>query len=925
MSGGWRSPLWLVVGIVLIGGLGKALATTITIVKADTLQLRRVKLPDGHSQNLIVITGHPAEIRFGGNTVIAPEVDFNETTRQLTLVGPGEFIGQASSSVTAGLSSLGTTTPSATTATANSPANIQEKTVLRGHHLVLNLNTMALRGNDVFISSGSLEIRGASAEQLPGQIQISGGFFTPCGRCGQTPDDYAFQADRITLYPGNRLIGYDTTVLLAGQPVAYLPVVVLLLNNPARQPKLTLSNDPVDGFTVALDLPFVSGNATYGFTLLRYYQNRSPSLGLGIQLNSDQVLGQPGSLSLYALATPLPVGSSGYSLDYALSLSGETPLLGTTVSFQLSADRNDTQTAATLSSTEPNQVGALNPSTAGLTQLNFSASGSWPGLSAQLNYVGEINTNPALVPPPEVLKLPELQLSTQTFTFGHLSAQFGATIGDYVAPVNPLDRQARLLGSTVSDGRLLVSDQISDSSVPWKGGLFSLSNNFTGQYYTDGQRAVNWTIQASASHTFSIGNTISLSYAFTRIQGQSPFAFDSLIGQSNQQVLTFGVTLRPLPSLNLSATLPDTLQGQTSPAVFGAQFASGSLSASFNLQQDIATNSLGGWTLSAASSGQGPSFSLSTGFSGQTRLYNPLSLTLGDSDYHHNTNVSLGLLYDLNAETLTSLSGTLNATTQTSSGAAGWGLSLQESYSFGAAQLSGTWTVSHSGLSFGISHTLTLGAVTGSFPASSSLTFSLADGLTGSPLSWSVQYGGAYDLQQGAWINPTLSASLQATRSAQQLSAQVVFNAPGPSQPSFELETTQVSAQWDLTPWLALQGSASFQRGSLGTPDTLSFSPFGITLALGKDANGLPGAYVTTLLQQNFFFQAGQDFQQQVLPIFFVTINQCCWALQVEVNPLSNFAQVSFVLPNGQLQPIAGFGQGAGGLQFPGLSGLQSP
>lgn len=241
----------LAAGLLGAAVLGEAGARTVRIISADTLELRQV---DG--QELVIISGANVELRVDDDVVRARRVEYNRTRRTLTLVGAARY---------------------------RSASDGQD---LSGENLVVELGDEQITGQDVLISDADLEIQGQEVERIPGQLRATGGYFTTCARCGRTPNDYAFRAERLIVYPGDRLVAYRAQLLLADVPVLFLPVIVIPLNDPERQPRVLIGQDSADGYTVEADLPFSVGSSTLGTTLLRFYQNRSPSVGAGVSLRS---------------------------------------------------------------------------------------------------------------------------------------------------------------------------------------------------------------------------------------------------------------------------------------------------------------------------------------------------------------------------------------------------------------------------------------------------------------------------------------------------------------------------------------------------------------------------------------------------------------------------------------------------------------
>ncbi|MDO4262779.1 MAG: hypothetical protein Q4C67_01125, partial [Deinococcus sp.] len=338
--------------------LGSAQAATVKIVDAGTLELRRVG-----EQEVVVIgvdeasPGDLVEVQLDGEVLRARRIEFNRTARTLTLVGGARYA-------------------------------TSEGQTLSGEDLVIDLSTNSLSGEDVLVSQGRLTIRGEELERVPGQLRAMGSYFTPCGGCGQTPNDYAFQAEQLLLYPGDRLVAYRVQVLLADHPVLYLPALVLPLNEPSRQPRLELTQGERDGFTAAADLPFAIGDHTLGTTLLRFYQNRPARFGAGVDLRSYSPLPYVDRSELYLLADPKPFNGTtpqeGRDLDLDFSVRGRVPLQEalSPLDYDLQLTRRD------IGRTPGDPL-------RGVTSVKFGARVDYPLFTGQLNLYNLLGYDPA--------------------------------------------------------------------------------------------------------------------------------------------------------------------------------------------------------------------------------------------------------------------------------------------------------------------------------------------------------------------------------------------------------------------------------------------------------------------------------------------------------------------------------------------------
>lgn len=882
-------------GLGLLGGLlGAAEARTVRIVSADTLELRQV---DG--QELVIITGEAVELRVDDDVVRARRVEFNRTRRVLTLVGAASY---------------------------RSAGDGQD---LRGENLVVELGQEQVTGEDVLISDSQLEIRGDEVERIPGQLRAAGGYFTTCARCGRTPNDFAFRAERLIVYPGDRLVAYRAQLLLADVPVLFLPVLVLPLNDRERQPRLEVGRDAVDGYTVEADLPFSVGSSTLGTTLLRYYQNRDPSLGLGVSLRSFAPLPLVDRLNLYALANPRPVGSGGYDLDLDFSVRGRLPLVTALrdLDYTLSVTRSDVGRT----DSDPQR---------GVTNVAFGAKADYPLFTADFNYVNRFGPEPttALTTP---LKLPEVTVDPKVYTSGNLSADVRVTAGRYTAASNPLSRSASAQGANITTERLEEQHNLSYTASPWQNADLSLKNTFTGRYYGTGARTVQLTLGATLTQRFNTTNTLSVSGAYNRTEGTSPFAFDALGGRLLSAPL--GVTLSAVPARDvtfgasysrdlflspdqqgpLNFTLrvnrrPLTLDASSSVNLYTQALESASFTATLS---DPDAGQITPATPGAPARPAGPTWparNLTLSASGSyARLTGPGPLTLRATvtgDVRTNT-FSAYLIHNVRTPDVNEIgvSYTLNRTRDTILNA----LTLSGSQRLlprtadqsGAAQLIGETSLTWRGAyRLSSAHSLLLNR-----PAtaqdSGTLSFSVGT-VQGSATNWNVTYGGAYDLVRGGFTRPALSGSLTATRPGQRLALGAALNTPGLDQPRTELSRASLDASWLFGTRAALAGRAAYTRTRSGTfpddraTDTLTLDPVRLSVGIGRSGQA-PGAYLSGSLRQTFTWLDGvRQNPAPLSPVIGLTIDRCCWALQAEADLGLRRYRVAVGLPGQSFYPL---------------------
>lgn len=891
-------------GAALLGGAG---ARTVKIISADTLELRQV---DG--QEIVIISGENVELRVDDDVVRAVRVEFNRTRRTLTLVGAASYY------------------------------NAGDSQTLRGENLVVQLGDEQVTGQDVLISDSTLEIRGQEVERIPGQLRATGGYFTTCARCGRTPNDFAFRAERLIVYPGDRLVAYRAQLLLADHPVLFLPVVVLPLNDPERQPRLEIDRDSVDGYTVQADLPFSVGASTLGTTLLRYYQNRDPSVGAGVALRSYAPLPFVDRLNLYVLADPKPLlnGTPQYAYDQDLEFSvrGRVPLVSALrdLDYTLLVSRRDIGR----STTDPER---------GVSRIDFRVNADYPLFTAGFIYLDRFGPAPTagLTTP---LRIPELTVDVKPYTNGNFSADTKFTVGQYTAQSNPLSRSAVAQGPNITTTRLEEQHTLNYSVKPWRDADLTLSNTFTGRYYGTGARTVQLNLNAQLTQRFNFTNTLTAFAGYTRNEGTSPFAFDAIAGRflsapigltlSTVPVkdVSFGVTLRrdlflrpeqqpnaafnlavmrtplnltssleyqpftqELQSFNWNATLGDQNSGKLTlipaqPAV-PATATSPAVPAKPAYYQRSSRWPIPNLTLSASGS-----YLRDTGFQPFTvRATVTGDVRTNSFSVYATHNIRLPQLDEVGVNLSAALTRdtVLNPLFLTASER----LLLPTGRAVGTASL--TWRNRYL---LSTSHDLVL-THPDTIKESGNLTFSVGT-VQGSATNWQVTYGGAYDTLRGGFTRPALSGSLSLTRPGQRLALSGTFNTPGLDQPRAELVRTDLDAAWQFGSRAALSGRALYTRTRSGTypadqaTDTLILDPLRLSVGLGRTGQR-PAAYLTGSLRQTFTWVDGvRQNPTSLTPVVGLTIDRCCWALQAEADLGLGRYRLSVGLPGQTFYPL---------------------
>ncbi|MCY1701879.1 hypothetical protein [Deinococcus sp. SL84] len=902
--GRWRWLTALGLGLAALGG--GAQAATVKIVDAGTLELRRIG-----EQELVVIGADVdspddlVEVQLDGEVLRARRIEFNRTARTLTLVGGARY------------------------ATG-------EGQTLSGDDLVIDLSTNSLSGEDVLVSQGRLLIRGEELERVPGQLRAMGSYFTPCGGCGQTPNDYAFQAEQLLLYPGDRLVAYRVQVLLADHPVLYLPALVLPLNEPSRQPRLELSQGERDGLTALADLPFAVGDHTLGTTLLRFYQNRPARFGAGVDLRSYSPLPYVDRADLYLLADPKPFSGTtpqeGRDLDVDFSVRGRVPLeeAVSPLDYDLQVVRRDIGRSAT----DPLR---------GVTSVKFGARVDYPLFTGQLNLYNLLGGDPTrsqYTP----LKWPEVVIDPKPYRSGGLSADMRLTAGQYTAAPNPDSPSAVRQGPNITTSRLEEQHDISYSRPLWDGAEFSVRNRFTGRYYGTGARTVDLSIEGRLSQRFGAEDqhSLSLTSGYLRYEGTSPFAFDRLSGRRLSAPQTVALSFVPADGAAFSVSHTHDLLAERerqAATAFGVRVDRYPLQLSSDLSHNFYTGTLERWTLNSTLGGSfvpvrtpTPERPLTPEEAEQLRVqqayawlerlalstnwgytdrggFQPLTVRATVTGDYRTDNISVYATHNVVTPQLREIG--LNATMTKSYD------TVLNPVTFSTAQrlnlITYLWTGNTRVLwrgqyAFEASHSLNMNPLP-TAKDTGRVTFSVGTQGSGRADNWEVAYGGPFDLRRGYWTEPALRASYTSTRPGERFRVSGTYNLPGLEQRRSELVQLSLGGSWQAGDRVSLAGEAAYTRTRSGTypndiaTDRLSFSPLAVGVRF--EPNPQTDLYLTGRLNQVFTWVDGQlqepGFPQPVLAL---TLDRCCWAAQAEADFSQGRYRFSVGLPGSDFSPL---------------------
>jgi hypothetical protein len=524
--------------------LSTAFAEPITIETApeDTSQLesRNVVLPDGTKIELLVIRSSMVKITINDNQIIlAKEIELDQTNKILRIIGHG---------------------------------SIQtEDGITEGENLVYDLSDDTFRGREVLITTGQIDVIGMDATRIPGQISIATGRFSPCGRCDQQTEDFGFRATKMLLYPGDRLVAYEVTMVIRDFPMMFFPILIVPLGPVDRQPKLTIkrATESTQG-EVIIDWPYVMGTTAYGMVNLHYYAdvelNQSnffanaflggkvteSYLGTGVShiFITDTGLGRfdfnyrPGFLD----KTETTKGDSEYKVKFLYDSDDGFEDFKTHLLFE----RDDSQNDRILK-----------------YEVEFRhAFAAWEGAFTSNGFIdlkpeeGDSRTffytpNRTLAkfevkPKAESIQLGGITISQLLFELGFF--------GDY--PRFSQDNKS-IYGARLVEGHTITLDPLS----PWAGLEITGNSTFRGQYYSIENssgvlhRLVNWDTTLGVKQTILDKASLSLSFVRNIHEGSSPFSFD--FAPLNRAIYLQGnLSLTPWPWLSFTSNTRYNFQNE---------------------------------------------------------------------------------------------------------------------------------------------------------------------------------------------------------------------------------------------------------------------------------------------------------------------------------------------------------------------------
>jgi hypothetical protein len=516
--------------ILLLFFVGFAQAARLTIETDPTdpnsrLEIRNAVLPDGTEIEYYVIQSTPVKITIDDDeTLIGNHIEIDRTNRLVRIIGYGSI-------------------------------RTQEDGLTEGQDLVFNLSDETFTGRDVLITTEQIDVIGVDADRIPGQISIQTGRFSPCTRCNQQIEDYGFRANRLMLYPGDRLVAYEVNLVIRDAPVLFFPILVVPLAAPDRQPKLSIKRGTASQRAeIFLDWPYVMGANAYGIVGLRYYADIEPNGG-GFLRNA--ILG--GQATQSYLGTSLRhqfitrTGDGSFLFDYTPRFS-ETDPADFKVDFQYGTDpelnvfqtnlsfKRDDTTIRDLAEYRVNFRNVFSGLEASFTSQGFidlepRDQNRRPSYSAPLYTYGEFEVKPE----------EERSFSLGAFTISNILLRLGV-FGDSPR-LQTADQEGLIIQNA---GRILEQHTITlDPLSPWSGLELTGNTAFRGQYYSTGERAVDWNTTLSARQNFGTIANLNLSFVRNITEGVTPFQFDTL--SENRSIYLDGrFNLTPAPWISFN-------------------------------------------------------------------------------------------------------------------------------------------------------------------------------------------------------------------------------------------------------------------------------------------------------------------------------------------------------------------------------------
>lgn len=515
----------LLVALLLLLGAAGAQAARIAIDASSDpdsrLEIRTVTLPDGSELLIYVLSGEGLVVTIDSDELVADHVEVDLTNRTVRVIGEGRF-----------------TTGSET---------------VEGRDLVIDLRQESFSGDDVLIVTATIDVKGDRASRVPGLIRVAMGQFSPCTRCGQELEDYGFEADSLEIYPGDRLVAYDVTVLIRGAAVMTLPLMVLPIGPQERQPRFEyVTGTATERARITLNWPYVAGPDAYGDVGLRYYADVNP----GGSAVGDLLLGGSVERSYFGASLNhrfyTARGKGGLLVDFTPGFQGKTARSDPQFKVRFSyADESVLGPPTTTVLLERDDARRARLWEATLTTLNVT-SGVRGAFSSQvfldIDPLDTVTTPSYASRRVPLMSLARLELEPEEIgdlTVGALRVErLLLDLGVFRDRSNSLNRSAAAT-PIITSGRVREAHTLLLSPLTlWSGASLSGRTDFTGYYYGTGERQVEWLSSLQARQQFGRSGSLTLSYRRDVREGETPFRFD-LFPYRNRSELRSDLSLDP--------------------------------------------------------------------------------------------------------------------------------------------------------------------------------------------------------------------------------------------------------------------------------------------------------------------------------------------------------------------------------------------
>lgn len=537
------------------------------------LELRNVTLPDGTESELYVVQGSPVRVTIDQDVIVANYIEFDLDNNLLRIVGPGRFISPEES--------------------------------IEGADFTVDLRDNAFTTRDVVITTTALDLTGLEATRFPGQINIRRGYFSPCSRCGQDPNDYGFRATRLQLYPGDRLVAYNVLVEIRNLPSFFLPIMVIPLGPAERQPRLGIfAGTEDDRAEVALTWPYVSGANAFGTTTLRYYAdvdvtqsgNLFENAFLGGRVIESYIGGAvshtfftdtgegtldlsytPGFIDRDATVTDnddvetFEKEQNEFFYDFAYNTLEFLPIDQVQINVERDDNRRQRITEYDLSVTGRRDWLEGRFATQGFIDHSPNddvTDPSYDTRSTPQRTLSEITLTP-LAPELPNTRNNETSRQSATLTLGPFSlSDMQLQLGMYEDDSNPSNRSAAQRAEQTLARVLERHNLLLTPTNLWFGAVISGSSNFEGKYYSSRERLINWNTTLGLEQDLRIG-TLNLTFRRDTSEGETPFRFDIATLRSRTD-FEVRLNLSPLEWLDIAIEQTSVFVDTRNPDSLGA-------------------------------------------------------------------------------------------------------------------------------------------------------------------------------------------------------------------------------------------------------------------------------------------------------------------------------------------------------------------